>query len=105
MQGNLTARAEGNPEPSRRYPAGRCRDYLSAAVALNDRQERPAPPILRRLGGEEIVRSLRKRRDTANPLVLGSSPSGPTTSALPPGRAAAIGITQPRFHETSNLRL
>src|SRR6202011_3361923 len=53
----LTARADGNPEPSRRYTAGRCRDYLSASVALNDRLERPAP-----LWGEEIVHSLRKRR-------------------------------------------
>src|SRR3984957_4559205 len=53
----LTVRADGNPEPSRRYTAGRCRDYLSAAVALNDRLERPAP-----LWGEEIVHSLRKRR-------------------------------------------
>src|SRR5450631_1466163 len=88
----LTVEADGNPEPSRRYTAGRCRDYLSATVALNDRLERPAPPILRRLGGEEIVRYLRKRRDTVNPLVLGSSPSGPTTSALPTGRAAATRV-------------
>ena len=65
--------ADGNPEPSRRYTAGRCRDYLSASVALNDRQERPAPHR-----GEEIVHSLRKRRGRVNPLVLGSSPSGPT---------------------------
>src|SRR5882724_9635003 len=70
--------ADGNPEPSRRYTAGRCRDYLSASVALNDRLERPAPPFLRRLGGEEIVHSHRKRRGRVNPLVLGSSPSGPT---------------------------
>ena len=68
-----TARADGNPEPSRRYTAGRCRDYLSAAVALNNRLERPAPHR-----GEEIVHSLRKRRGKVNPLVLGSSPSGPT---------------------------
>src|ERR1700684_3283872 len=69
----LTAKADGNPEPSRRYTAGRCRDYLSASVALNDRLERPAPHR-----GEEIVHSLRKRRGRVNPLVLGSSPSGPT---------------------------
>ena len=42
-------------------------------VALNNRLERPAP-----LWGEEIVHSLRKRRGRVNPLVLGSSPSGPT---------------------------
>src|ERR1700679_1256470 len=66
--------ADGNPEPSRRYTAGRCRDYLSAGVALNDRQERPAPHR-----GEEIVHSLRKRRGRGDSLVLGSSPSGPTT--------------------------
>jgi hypothetical protein len=44
-------------------------------VALNDRLERPAPHV-----GEEIVHSLRKRRGRVNPLVLGSSPSGPTNS-------------------------
>jgi hypothetical protein len=42
-------------------------------VALNNRLERPAP-----LWGEEIVHSLRKRWGRVNPLVLGSSPSGPT---------------------------
>src|SRR6202522_2800827 len=55
--------ADGNPEPSRRYTAGRCRDYLSASVALNDRLERPAP-----LRGEEIVHSLRKRRGRSESL-------------------------------------
>jgi hypothetical protein len=59
----LTVRADGNPEPSRRYTAGRCRDYLSAAVALNDRLELPAP-----LWGEEIVHSLRKRRGSSESL-------------------------------------
>src|ERR1700683_1972875 len=72
--------ADGNPEPSRRYTAGRCRDYLSAGVALNNRLERPAPTILRGAAGEEIVHSHRKRRGRVNPLVLGSSPSGPTNS-------------------------
>jgi uncharacterized protein len=43
--------------------------------ALNDRLERPAPHE-----GEEIVHSHRKRRGRVNPLVLGSSPSGPTNS-------------------------
>ena len=56
-------RAAGNPEPSRRYTAGRCRDYLSASVALNDRLERPAPHW-----GEEIVHSLRKRRGKSESL-------------------------------------
>src|SRR5260370_40572505 len=70
------ARAAGNPEPSRRYTAGRCRDYLSASVALNDRLERPAPPFLRRLGGEEIVHSHRKRRGGGKRLVLWSTPRG-----------------------------
>src|SRR6202030_4306830 len=59
----LTVRADGNPEPSRRYTAGRCRDYLSAGVALNDRLELPAP-----LWGEEIVHSLRKRRGRSESL-------------------------------------
>ena len=57
--------ADGNPEPSRRYTAGRCRDYLSASVALNDRLERPAP-----YRGEEIVHSLRKRRGSSESLGL-----------------------------------
>jgi hypothetical protein len=30
----LTGEADGNPEPSRRYTAGRCRDYLRASVLL-----------------------------------------------------------------------
>src|SRR5476649_1168332 len=59
----LTVEADGDPEPSRRYTAGRCRDYLSAGVALNDRLERPAP-----LWGEEIVHSLRKRRGLSESL-------------------------------------
>jgi hypothetical protein len=33
----------GNPEPSPRCSAGRCRDYLGASSALDDRLERPAP--------------------------------------------------------------
>ena len=72
--------ADGNPEPSRRYTAGRCRDYLRASSALDDRQERPAPSRPIGAAGEEIVRACRKRRDHANPLVLGSNPSGPTIS-------------------------
>ena len=59
----LTVHADGNPEPSRRYTAGRCRDYLSATVALNDRLERPAPHR-----GEEIVHSHRKRRERSESL-------------------------------------
>jgi hypothetical protein len=59
----LTVGADGNPEPSRRYTAGRCRDYLSAEGALNNRHERPAPHW-----GEEIVRSLRKRRGQSESL-------------------------------------
>jgi hypothetical protein len=64
----------GNPEPSRRYTAGRCRDYLGAVrapiartIALDDRLERPAPhpPASRaalfascvQAKGEEIVRA------------------------------------------------
>ncbi len=35
-------------------------------------------PHGRLAAGEEIVRARRKRRDHANPLVLGSNPSGPT---------------------------
>jgi len=46
-----------DPEPSRRYTAGRCRDYLRAESALNDRLELPHLPR-----DEEIVHSRRKRR-------------------------------------------
>src|SRR5450631_1439471 len=80
----LTVEADGNPEPSRRYTAGRCRDYLSAGVALNDRHERPAPYT-----GEEIVHSHRKRRGRVNPLVVGSSPTGPTTQFSPRANGVA----------------
>src|SRR5690606_20966129 len=41
--GNPSGSADGNPEPSRRYTAGRCRDYLRAAVPLMTGVERPAP--------------------------------------------------------------
>ena len=44
---------------------------------LNNRQERPAPNDS--VEGDEIVRSIRKRVGTVNPLVPGSSPGGPTT--------------------------
>ncbi len=47
---------------------------------LNNRLERPAPnnPV----EGDEIVHSMRKRMAKVNPLVVGSSPTGPTKSAL-----------------------
>ena len=48
---------------------------------LNNRLERPAPNDS--VEGDEIVRSIRKRVGTVNPLVPGSSPGGPTTF---PGR-------------------
>jgi hypothetical protein len=53
--------AHGNPEPSRRGTVGRCRDYLRARSALNNRQEHPAPTRTQ-CAGEEIVHSRRKRR-------------------------------------------
>ena len=34
IQGNRSGSAGGNPEPSRRYTAGRCRDYLGAEAPL-----------------------------------------------------------------------
>jgi len=52
IQGNRSfcASRAGNPEPSRQYTVGRCRDYLrtggglrTAPSVLNNRQERPAP--------------------------------------------------------------
>jgi hypothetical protein len=69
--------ADGNPEPSQRYTAGRCRDYLRAAAPLmtgSASRTRPA-----QAEGEEIVHARRKLRGSVNPLVLGSNPSGPTT--------------------------
>ena len=70
-------RAHGNPEPSRRGIVGRCRDYLRARSALNNRQEHPAPTRTK-CAGEEIVHSRRKRRGKVNPLVVGSNPTGPS---------------------------
>ena len=46
---------------------------------LNDRLERPAPNNL--VEGDEIVRSVQKWMESVNPLVVGSSPTGPTKSA------------------------
>ena len=88
----------GNPEPSRRYTVGRCRDYLRAGgaapapSALDDRLERPAPNAVARRSravaakGGEIVRARWKHRGHVNPLVPGSSPGGPTKI----GHAAAV---------------
>ena len=81
----------GNPEPSRRYTVGRCRDYLGAGgarprrVPLMTGMSVPRPNAVRarllavrcREGGE-IVRARWKHRDHVNPLVPGSSPGGPT---------------------------
>ena len=36
-------KSDGNPEPSRRYTAGRCRDYLGTQASLITGFERPAP--------------------------------------------------------------
>jgi hypothetical protein len=80
IQGNLSGTAGGNPEPSRRYTAGRCRDYLRASVPLITGSSVPHPTSSFRAAGEEIVRAGRKRSETANPLVPGSNPGGPTTS-------------------------
>jgi len=43
IQGNLSGSAGGNPEPSRRYTDGRCRDYLRATVPLMTGQSVPRP--------------------------------------------------------------
>ena len=92
IQGNLRApRAHGNPEPSRRYTGGRCRDYLRASrpaeqsdylSALNNRLEHPAPSRTLQCTGEEIVHSRWKHRGRVNPLVVGSNPTGPISNAL-----------------------
>src|ERR1700688_755413 len=73
--------AHGNPEPSRRYTGGRCRDYLGARVPLMTGMSIPHPHAWA-VGfgtGEEIVHSWRKRRGSVNPLVVGSNPTGPRT--------------------------
>jgi hypothetical protein len=41
--GKPSSVADGNPEPSRRYTAGRCRDYLGAGAPLMTGLEHPAP--------------------------------------------------------------
>jgi hypothetical protein len=109
--------AHGNPEPSRRYTAGRCRDYLRArGVAGSGRKsEAPlmtgieppapsrAPPAAR--AGEEIVHSRWKHRGAVNPLVVGSNPTGPIfkpTSAAPatPGQCHRLDRTPSVAHRT-----
>src|SRR5690349_2793586 len=90
--GNPSGReSHGNPEPSRRYTGGRCRDYLRAgrptdgsdySSALNNRLEHPAPSRTLLCAGEEIVHSRRKRRGRVNPLVVGSNPTGPTFNPI-----------------------
>src|SRR6185437_6481051 len=90
--------SHGNPEPSRRYTGGRCRDYLGAGHAdptrkcrldardaLHDRHRasRTLPHSFNRAcAGEEIVHSRLKRRGEVNPLVVGSNPTGPRSSAV-----------------------
>ena len=79
----------GNPEPSRRYTVGRCRDYLRAGGAVPRRAPlmtglsvpRPTRSCAVRAvaaKGGEIVRARWKHRGHVNPLVPGSSPGGPT---------------------------
>src|SRR5258708_16680362 len=75
--------AHGNPEPSRRYTGGRCRDYLGARVPLMTGMSIPHPHAFGSCtshaagAGEEIVHSWRKRQGSVNPLVVGSNPTGP----------------------------
>ena len=77
----------GNPEPSRRYTGGRCRDYLRALSALDNRLRASRTHTHHWCTGEEIVHSRRKRRGQVNPLVVGSNPTGPTVySGGVPGR-------------------
>ena len=102
----------GNPEPSRRYTAGRCRDYLRASAPLMTGRSIPHPhariasPIRRRrpYTGEEIVHSRRKRRARVNPLVLGSNPSGPIGSTRSPGAICNIERAGARWPEGARHR-
>lgn len=48
----LTAKADGNPEPSLGYILGRCRDYLRTTVSLITGFELPLPYM-----GKKIVRA------------------------------------------------
>src|SRR5690349_10195689 len=77
--GKPSGTSHGNPEPSRRYTGGRCRDYLRARVPLMTGWSIPHPHARRATtcAGEEIVHSRRKLRGTVNPLVVGSNPTGP----------------------------
>src|SRR5882757_8467038 len=67
--------AHGNPEPSRRYTGGRCRDYLWASAPLITGTSIPHPHVRGRCllavpwgTGEEIVHSWRKRRGFSESL-------------------------------------
>jgi hypothetical protein len=71
----------GNPEPSRRYTGGRCRDYLRARAPLITGWSVPHPHARARCAGEEIVHSRWKRRGKVNPLVVGSNPTGPNSTS------------------------
>jgi len=73
----------GNPEPSRRYTGGRCRDYLRARAPLMTGWSIPHPHARRACAGEEIVHSRWKRRGEVNPLVVGSNPTGPNSTGSP----------------------
>ena len=93
--------AHGNPEPSRRYTAGRCRDYLRASVPLmtgrsiphpHGRNESPSIGGTCPFAGEEIVHSRRKRRGKVNPLVVGSNPTGPNSTQVAAAQSAGHGI-------------
>lgn len=57
IQGNLRAPgAHGNPEPSRRYTGGRCRDYLGAAVPLMTGMSIPHPHALQACVARAVAR-------------------------------------------------
>ena len=82
----MSRRVGGNPEPSRRYTAGRCRDYLradkvKAPLITGTSVPHPNGNSNELAEGGEIVRARQKSRDTVNPLVPGSSPGGPTNIA------------------------
>ena len=75
----ILSQAGGTPPEGAETTWGLAECFGTVPSVLDDRLERPAPDRRRHDGeGDEIVHARRKRRETVNPLVPGSSPGGPT---------------------------
>ena len=101
----LTGHADGDPEPSRGYTLGRCRDYLRTSVFLITGKSVPRPS--NDIAGDEIVRAFQKWKEHVNPLVPGSSPGGPTNRAALREAQNARGGSEfaTRNHESQRTQL